>query len=84
MRASTNKDDPGYHNFVNSLAGGGLVAYCDGELIPSPITADEEEGFVIAHRLDAAGQPQLDESGCKVDTITHRGAVEIKPRVHQS
>ena len=57
MRISADKADPGYSWFLRHLDS---IIFLDGEKQRFCLTADDEQGFVVRHQLDAAGKLVVD------------------------
>lgn len=70
MRLSANKSDPGYRPDVFKYD---IEVYCDGALVESCETADEEEGFAIFLTGKSVGG-----HGEEIERVTVRGKVEIR------
>lgn len=82
MRVSCSYDDPGYAAFASLLGKGEVVVTLDGREQTHVVTADEEEGLILRHVLNASGQAQIDPNDhnqvwCEVV----RGAVHVGTRV---
>lgn len=79
MRLSADSEDPGYAEYHHALARGQRpVITLDGEEVRRCITADEEEGFVLACVLDLKGNLQVDPRvRDRVWMEERRGAVKI-------
>lgn len=76
MRSSVLKDDPGYVNFEY----GKYEVFLNGKHLRFVITADEEEGFVLAHKPGPFGVPYLNDEGTETVKEILYGRVEIVPR----
>lgn len=82
MRVSAKADDPGNMAFVDALCAGKTVhIFLDEIEQRSVITADEAQGFVERHVLDADGNSQVNPFKTDevwVETVT--GKVRIETR----
>lgn len=75
MRISTDKRDRG-HRFDIDLRR--VRVYLDGALFTRAVTADEEEGTIVAMVHDAAGGPVVNEARTGYVLETLRGKVRIE------
>ena len=71
MRVSTDQSDPG---FTGPL---GIQITLNGEPIKHVITADEEQGLVIVHKLDSEGNPLFDPVTMNMEQERLHGVVRI-------
>lgn len=76
MRISTDKRDKG-HRFDIDLRR--VRVYLDGKLFTRAVTADEEEGLIVAMRHDAAGSPVVNDerTGYVLETLRGRVRIEV-------
>lgn len=74
MRVSADRDDPG---FREDLIGSEIVIECDGKVIEKVITADEQQGTVLAYATDADGNIRLAADGDSAETYELKGKVSI-------
>lgn len=72
MRLSANEEDPGYKPELFNAN-----IKLDGKIIDSVITADEEEGFVLAYVKDSNGKYEIDEEKQTLVQKRLEGKVEI-------
>lgn len=73
MRVSVREGDPGY---LANIAGM-YFATLDGVRVPRCITADEDEGFVVTHKVDAEGHYILNAARDDAETEIRHGVVKI-------
>jgi len=73
MRVSVEKCDPGYGRLTRRVR----AVYLDCALVRGPITADDEAGYVKAHRYGDAGLPLVDFQKGEFVIDEMRGKVEI-------
>ena len=74
MRVSADRDDPG---FREDLIGSDVVIECDGQVIEKVITADEQQGTVLAYATDADGNIRLAADRKSAETYELRGNVVV-------
>jgi hypothetical protein len=80
MRMSCDTSDPGYRAFIEAGGHGGkVVVYLDDVEQTECITADEEEGFVLRHVTDAAGDIVLNEA--RTETLKERATGKVRIEV---
>lgn len=75
MRLSVDKRDRG-HRFDIDLTR--VRVYLDGAPFTRAVTADEEEGLIIAHKYSEDGRPVINEEGNAYVLETLRGRVRIE------
>jgi len=75
MRISVDKRDKG-HRFDLDLTH--VRVYLDGAPFTRAVTADEEEGLIIAHKYSVDGLPVVNEEGTAFVLETLRGKVRIE------
>ncbi len=74
MRLSIHDDDPGYNwRLIHRRP----KAYLDGQSVDGVVTADEETGMILRHKLDRDGNVQLNREKTEVLTERLYGKVEI-------
>lgn len=78
MRISVDPADSGYVDLMRA----GLRYDCllDGDLVRGAITADEEEGLVVAHKFDENGKHVLNATRTAIETVERRGVVRLVKR----
>jgi hypothetical protein len=76
MRSSVLKDDLGFKNFRP----GAYEIFLNGEKVPQVLTADEEQGYILKHKLDEHGKLVINAAGTAVEREELRGKVEIRER----
>lgn len=74
MRVSADRDDPG---FREDLIGSDVVIEVDGRVIDKVITADEQQGTVLAYATDADGNIRLAADSDRAETYELKGKVVI-------
>lgn len=74
MRVSADRDDPG---FREDLIGSDVRIECDGKVIEKVITADEQQGTVLAYATDPDGEVRLAADGQSAETYELRGKVVV-------
>jgi hypothetical protein len=77
VRTSVDPKDRGYHP---DAIRGRWQPFLNGEPVPKVITADEENGFVLAYALDANGKWILNRSSRSLERRVLHGRVEIRER----
>ena len=76
MRVSVDRNDPGFPRYAELVSDGYAVRVTvDGVEIPRIVTADEDEGIVIAQRITPEGNPVCVEDVNVYDRL--RGEVRI-------
>ena len=72
MRMSVHKNDPGYHPRAHFYS-----VLLDGKDLPMCITADEDRGYAVVHKIDSEGNAFLNET--KDATVKEKvfGKIEI-------
>ena len=75
MRISADKRDKGHRFDINLRH---VRVYLDGQLFTRAVTADEEEGLIVAHKYSEDGRPVINEEGNAYVLETLRGKVRIE------
>lgn len=75
MRASVNKNDPGYMNWAINR---GLRVFFEGAETHYVVTADEEQRMIIQFELDKDGRPVFDHEVRSLKRVTRYGHVRIE------
>ncbi len=75
MRISVDKRDPGHRFDINMKR---VRVYLEGDLFTRAVTADEEEGLIVALKHGPDGQPVVSEDGKNLVLEVLRGHVKIE------
>lgn len=74
MRVTMDQDDPDYIGKGNF---GRYRVTVDGFPVKGVTEADDQAGYVVAHKFDEAGAVVVDREKNEVVMVTHRGLVRI-------
>lgn len=77
MRFSVDKHDAGYANY-RLHAGADWTIRVDGQEVEQVVTADTDEGLVVAQVLDESGRPIVAPNGREIMRREIRGRVSVR------
>lgn len=80
MRISVRPDDPGHHLYCQLIGRHGrptIGVRVDGVEVHRVVTADIDEGAVMAHAVDETGESYVDPTTRQMAMVEHHGRVEI-------